>query len=240
MIVNIETKTLSFGRVGACYAPGTACVEMTDGALTIRDLARRETLTLGAAMAGQLEDALDSGADNARDAHLRFVTQSNLEAQAVTKPMDRIATGCVVDLATHKDSCEGDNKVCRMESVDHCKTRCPIAAGPELWTCLEACDTPGSGVSPYYERFGYCGPKNIVDRCQDHDPDVVACSGSQVWAGGFDCKDMKELFRCDDGQTCRSFVTAVTREGQRKSVEQLKRELCKARTASPATGESQP
>jgi hypothetical protein len=226
MVLNVDTKTLSFAAPGAC-AGSVACVQGGPEGLTYFDPGKQARRGLAAAMAGAGDGDVASGANNALDAHLRVADRSDLEAQAVTKPMNGLAQRCAI--ANGVDSCGASGKVCRLESVDHCKERCPLAAGPELWRCWETCERPNAPATPYYERLGYCGPKNIQDKCLDGDPNVVACGGSQVWAGGFDCKTHAQLFRCDDGQTCRSFVYAVDGSGQRKSTEQLKRELCKNR-----------
>ena len=226
MMIDVATKTLTFGTPGKCSG-SVACVEGSPDGLVYFDTETKSRRGLASAMAGVGGDDVASGANNALDAHLRVADRSDLTGQAVTKPMSGLAQRCTI--TNGKDSCT-DGKVCRVESVDHCKERCPLAASAELWQCWDTCENPSNApASPYYERIGYCGPKNIQDRCLDHDPNVVFCSGSQVWAGGFDCKTSAELFRCGDGQTCKSFVSAVDGAGNRKSVEQLKSELCKSR-----------
>lgn len=225
MLVDVQAKTLSFGLPGSCTG-SIACVEGGAEGLTYWDPVKHARRGVAAAMAGNGDDDLASGANNALDAHLRVADRSDLEVQEVTKPMDGLAKRCAI--ANGVDSCAADGNVCRLESVDHCKERCPLAAGPDLWQCMDACEHPGTSTTPYYERLGYCGPKTIQEKCLDGDPTVVACSGSDAWAGGFDCKTHAELFRCDTGQTCRNFVSAVDANGQRKSTDQLKRELCRA------------
>ena len=162
------------------------------------------------------------------------------DARLVLVPIDRESKIALERIGSNTcdatRSC-GDGKVCRWEGAEQCLSQCGIAAGPYLWACMEACNRPGeafvveeegNGFSFRYtlQRSGFCGTPNSFEkfqqRCLDGDENVVACSGSQLFAAGFSCGTHEELFRCDEGFTCRGYVERKPGE----SISVLKTKLC--------------